>query len=75
MEDSEDTPVCDADVAPSMRWVDDALIAGHTAVVLSLKNYIDLAGIDRADVKEKLQKGLEAAWPIEAAAVRAKASA
>jgi hypothetical protein len=75
MEDSKDTLVCDADVAPSMRWIDDALIAGHTAVVLSLTNYIDLTGVGRPDVKDKLQKGLEAAWPVEAAAVKAKASA
>jgi hypothetical protein len=75
MEDSEDSLVCDADVAPSMRWVDQALIAGHTAVVLSMTNYINLAGIDRPDVVDKLHRGLEAAWPVEAAAVKARSSA
>jgi len=75
VEKSEDPSVFDTDIAPSMEWVDQALIAGHTAVVLSMTNYISLAGIDRPDVVDKLQKGLEAAWPVEAAAVKAKASA
>jgi hypothetical protein len=69
MEHAADTPVCDADAAPSLAWIRQALVAGHYAVVVSMANYIRLAGVDRPDVVKGLQNGFVETWRVETAAV------
>ena len=54
--------VLDVNIAPSMDWVGEALISGHTALVVAVMEYVDACLQDKISLAKQLEKDFVHAW-------------
>jgi Family of unknown function (DUF5677) len=54
--------VLDVDIAPSLKWVREALISGHAALVVAVSEYVDCCAPDKKDLSDKLVADFMKAW-------------
>lgn len=54
----------DVDVAPSLEWIDIALIAGHSAALIVLEEFNGVAALGFDEGIQRAKDAFEAAWKI-----------